>query len=72
MSESRDQLQTMLISLTEERHALRDEKDQLKMDFSNLTKEMELLQSRINTVATTRDELQEEVNRLNLNRSGKT
>ncbi|XP_067458179.1 hepatic lectin-like isoform X1 [Thunnus thynnus] len=71
LSENKNQLLTMFSSLAEERDALKDERDQLMMVSSNLTKEMELLQSRFNTVVATRDELQEEANRLNLNRSNK-
>ncbi|XP_053183583.1 C-type lectin domain family 4 member F-like [Scomber japonicus] len=71
LSESTQQLQTMFSSKNAELDAIRDERDQLKMDTRNLTKEMELLQSRFNTVVTMRDELQEEVKRLNLNRTEK-
>ncbi|XP_068425648.1 hepatic lectin-like [Clinocottus analis] len=58
----------VIYSLTADRDTLRDERDQLKLKSINLTEEMELLQTRYNAVAVSRDTLQEEVNRLNLSR----
>ncbi|XP_070768269.1 CD209 antigen-like protein C [Enoplosus armatus] len=62
--------ESWIYNLTKDRDALRDERDQLKIHSSNLTKEMEVLQSQYNTVAASRDKLQEEVNRLNISRTG--
>ncbi|KAL6108944.1 uncharacterized protein ACO6RY_12185 [Pungitius sinensis] len=58
-------------SLTIDRDHLRDERDQLKIQSSNLIKEMEVLQSQYNATAVSRDKLQEEVNRLNLSKTDK-
>ncbi|XP_068591404.1 CD209 antigen-like protein C [Cebidichthys violaceus] len=61
--------ENLIYSLTIDRDTLRDELDQLKINSGNLTKEMEVLQSQYNAMAESRDKLQEEVNRLNLNRT---
>ncbi|XP_054477167.1 CD209 antigen-like protein C [Anoplopoma fimbria] len=62
---------TLIYSLTIDRNTLRDERDQLKINSSNLTKEMEVLQSQYNAMAVSRDNLQEEIHRLNLSRTDK-
>ncbi|KAM6936690.1 uncharacterized protein PEZ65_006746 [Lycodopsis pacificus] len=61
--------ENLIYSLTIDRDTLRDERDQLKINSGNLTKEMEVLQSQYNAMAESRDKLQEEVNRLNLSRT---
>ncbi|XP_071324754.1 hepatic lectin-like [Trachinotus anak] len=58
--------QNLVYNLTKDRDALRNERDQLRINSSSLTKVLEVLQSQYNTVAASRDELQEEVRRLNL------
>ncbi|XP_070768367.1 CD209 antigen-like protein C [Enoplosus armatus] len=63
--------ESWIYNLTKDRDALRDERDKLKIHSSNLTKEMEVLQSQYNTVAASRNKLQEEVNRLNISRTDK-
>ncbi|XP_075937544.1 CD209 antigen-like protein C isoform X2 [Anarhichas minor] len=61
--------ENLIYSLTIDKDTLRDERDQLKINSGNLTKEMEVLQSQYNAMAESRDKLQEEVNELNLNRT---
>ncbi|XP_059195614.1 CD209 antigen-like protein C isoform X2 [Centropristis striata] len=61
--------ENMIDSLTADRESLRAERDQLKDTSSNLTKEIEALQSQYKAVAASRDKLQEEVNTLNLTRA---
>lgn len=60
--------ENLIYNLTKDKDALRDERDQLKIHSSNLTKEMEVLQSQYSAVAASRDELQEMVK--NLSRTG--
>lgn len=57
--------ENLIYSLTVDRDNLRNELDQLKIQSSNLTRDMEVLQSQYNTMAASRDKLQEEVIRLN-------
>ncbi|XP_059195613.1 C-type lectin domain family 10 member A-like isoform X1 [Centropristis striata] len=52
--------ENMIDSLTADRESLRAERDQLKDTSSNLTKEIEALQSQYKAVAASRDKLQEE------------
>ncbi|KAK9513496.1 hypothetical protein VZT92_027023 [Zoarces viviparus] len=61
--------ENLIYNLTIDRDTLRDERDQLKINSGNLTKEMEVLQSQYNAMAESRDKLQQEVNRLNLSRT---
>ncbi|XP_035528397.1 CD209 antigen-like protein C isoform X2 [Morone saxatilis] len=61
----------LIYEITKSRDELTHERDQLKMYSSNLAEEMEVLQSQYDTVAASRDKLQEELNRLNLNRTDK-
>ncbi|XP_059195710.1 CD209 antigen-like protein E [Centropristis striata] len=56
--------ENMIYSLTAEKVPLRAERDQLKVTYSNLTKEMKALQSQYEAVAAGRDKLQEEKNTL--------
>ncbi|XP_073341599.1 CD209 antigen-like protein C [Pagrus major] len=58
--------------LREERDQLRGERDQLKIHSSNLTHELETLQSQYNDVVDSRDKLQEDIKNLHLNRTNKT
>lgn len=63
---------TNLISeITKGRDSLRDERDELQSHISNLTKEMEMLQDRYTSVAASRDKLQEQINKVTLNQTGK-
>lgn len=61
----------LIYEISKSRDDLRDERDQLKIQCSNLTKEMESLQSQYNTLAASRDKLQEEIDVLTHNRTGK-
>lgn len=63
--------ENLISSLIMDRDALRDERDQMKVNYVNLTKEMEVLQSQYNAMAVSRDALQEEVNRFNVSKKGK-
>lgn len=65
-----DALKSERDALRKERDAFRNELDQLKLDSVNLTKELELLQSRFQTVVASRDELHKEVNWFNQNVTG--
>ncbi|KAM9851778.1 uncharacterized protein ACBR49_004930 isoform 2-T2 [Aulostomus maculatus] len=67
--ESRNQLQTLASSLTEQRDILRYERDWLRVEANNMTNTMERLQARLNVMTASRDELQVEVDRMNLNRT---
>lgn len=62
----------LIYQITKGRDDLRDERDQLMLQSSNLTKEMEALQTQYNTVVESRDKLQEEVKKLSLNRTDKS
>ncbi|XP_008303827.1 hepatic lectin-like [Stegastes partitus] len=59
------QREKLIQNLTTDNNALRDELKLMKINSSRLTKEMEVLQSQYNTTAASRDNLQQEVNRLN-------
>ncbi|XP_030248580.1 C-type lectin domain family 4 member M isoform X2 [Sparus aurata] len=56
--------------LTKGRDELRDERDQLKIQSSNLTQELEALRSQYNDVVDSRDKLQEDIKNLHRNRTG--
>ncbi|AWO96891.1 C-type lectin domain family 4 member E [Scophthalmus maximus] len=60
--------ENLVYNLTKDKDALRDERDQLRINASNLTKAIEVLQSQYNTVSASRDKLQEDVRRLNVSR----
>uniref|UniRef100_A0A3B5A5J2 C-type lectin domain-containing protein n=1 Tax=Stegastes partitus TaxID=144197 RepID=A0A3B5A5J2_9TELE len=60
------QREKLIQNLTTDNNALRDELKQMKINSSRLTKEMEVLQSQYNTTAASRDNLQQEVKRLNV------
>lgn len=61
----------MIYEITKGRDDVRDERDQLKITANNLTQEIQALQDQYVAVVASRDELQAEVNRLSLNRTGK-
>ncbi|KAE8288571.1 CD209 antigen Dendritic cell-specific ICAM-3-grabbing non-integrin 1 [Larimichthys crocea] len=61
----------LIYEISKSRDDLRDERDQLKIQCSNLTKEMESLQSQYNTLAASRDKLQEDIDMLTHNRTDK-
>lgn len=63
--------ENLISELTKGRDNLRDERDQLMIQSSNLTKEMEILQSQYSAVVASRDKLQEELNKLKVNGTGK-
>lgn len=63
--------ENLVYNLTKDKDALRDERDQLRINASNLTKAIEVLQSQYNTVSASRDKLQEDVRRLNVSREGR-
>nr|AIT83005.1 CD209 antigen [Sparus aurata] len=58
--------------LTKGRDELRDERDQLKIQSSNLTQELEALRSQYNDVVDSRDKLQEDIKNLHRNRTDKS
>lgn len=53
--------ENLVNNLTEDRDTLRDQQDQLRINISSLTKDMEELQSQYETVVASRDALQEEL-----------
>ncbi|XP_022609192.1 CD209 antigen-like protein E [Seriola dumerili] len=63
--------QNLVSNLTKDRDALRDERDQLRINSSSLAKDIEVLQSQYNTVAASRDELEEAIRQLNLSTADK-
>ncbi|XP_051921725.1 CD209 antigen-like [Hippocampus zosterae] len=71
LKNEKDTLQTERDGLRTERDNLTVERDQLSLVSSNLTKELEVLQSRFSKVAASRDGLKEEAQELNRNRSVK-
>ncbi|KAK5862573.1 hypothetical protein PBY51_017954 [Eleginops maclovinus] len=62
----------LISNLTMERNTMRDKLEQINMNSSNLTKEMEVLLSKYNAMAVSQDKLREEVNRLRTNKTSET
>lgn len=62
---------SLIFEITKGRDELKDERDELQTRVSNLTQEMVMLQNRYQTAAASRDKLQEEINKLSFNRTGK-
>ncbi|XP_076593925.1 CD209 antigen-like protein C [Chaetodon auriga] len=62
----------LIYELTKGRDDLRDERDQLMIHSSNLTKEMEILRGQYDTVAASRDKLQAKLDTLNVNGTDKS
>ncbi|XP_068179604.1 CD209 antigen-like protein C [Antennarius striatus] len=58
--------------ITKSRDNLSQDRDQLKIHYSNLTQEMGMLLNKYNAMVISRDMLQKEVNRLNLNKTEKS
>lgn len=54
----------LIYTITKGRDNLRDERDQLKTHFNNLTHEMKILQDKYNKSVASQDKLQEEVDSL--------
>lgn len=61
----------LITELTKGKESLTAERNQLKTQFSNLTEEMRVLQDQYDSVVAGRDKLQEEVERLTSNRTGR-
>uniref|UniRef100_H2TG14 C-type lectin domain-containing protein n=3 Tax=Takifugu TaxID=31032 RepID=H2TG14_TAKRU len=62
---------SLIYEITKGRDSLRDERDELQSHISNLTQEMETLQDQYTSVAASQDKLQEQINKLRLNRTDK-
>ncbi|XP_068615109.1 CD209 antigen-like protein C [Brachionichthys hirsutus] len=62
----------LVYEITKSRDNMSDDRDRLKIRFSNLTQEMGNLQSKYNAMVKSRDKLQEVVNRQSLNKTEKS
>ncbi|KAM9309010.1 CD209 antigen-like protein D [Pholidichthys leucotaenia] len=61
----------LINNLTQKNYALREELNQVKMNSSQLIKDMEMLRGQYNAVLASRDQLQQEVQKINCSMAGK-